>query len=68
MNFHDDPALLKKVITDNESWMSGYDIETKAQSFRFVTIEEIKEKSKHELLAISQKHDSEVFRRVQDSY
>ena len=30
--FNDDPDLLKKVITGNESWVYGYDIETKAQS------------------------------------
>ena len=29
---HDDPDLLKKVITGDESWVYGYDIETKAQS------------------------------------
>ena len=32
--FKDDPDLLKKVITGNESWVFGYDIETKAQSFQ----------------------------------
>ena len=44
--------LLKKVITGDELWVYGYDIEILAQSFRFATIEEIKEKSKQELLAI----------------
>ena len=29
---NDDPDLLKKVITGNESWVYGYDVETKAQS------------------------------------
>ena len=29
---NDDPDLLKKVITGNESWLYGYDVETKAQS------------------------------------
>ena len=29
--FNDDPDLLKKVIADDESWVYGYDIETKAQ-------------------------------------
>ena len=28
--FNDDPDLLEKVITGNESWVYGYDIETKA--------------------------------------
>ena len=32
--FNDDPNLLKMVITDNESCVYGYDIETKAQSFQ----------------------------------
>ena len=30
--FSDDPDLLKKGITSDESWVYGYDIETKAQS------------------------------------
>ena len=29
---NDDPDLLKKVITGDESWVYGYDVETKAQS------------------------------------
>ena len=28
--FNDDPDLLKKAITGDESWVYGYDIETKA--------------------------------------
>ena len=44
--------IFKKVITDDKSWMYGCEIETKAQSFRFATFEEIKERSKQELLAI----------------
>ena len=42
----DDPDLLQMVLTGDESWVYGYDIETKAQSSRFATIEEIKEISK----------------------
>ena len=30
--FNDDADLLKKVITGDESWVYGYDIQTKAQS------------------------------------
>ena len=30
--FNNDPHLLKKVITSDESWVYGYDIEAKAQS------------------------------------
>ena len=30
--FNHDPDFLKKVITGDESWVYGYDIETKAQS------------------------------------
>ena len=52
-NFNDDPNLLKKVITDDKSRGYGNDIESKAQSSGFATIEEIKEKLKHELLAIA---------------
>lgn len=29
-----DPDFLKKVITGDESWVYGYDIETKAQMFQ----------------------------------
>ena len=29
---NDDPDLLKKIITFDESWMYGFDIESKAQS------------------------------------
>ena len=29
--FNDEPDLLKKVITDDESWVYGYHIEIKAQ-------------------------------------
>ena len=32
MTFNDDPDLLKNVITVDESWVYGYDIETKTQS------------------------------------
>ena len=30
--FNDDPDLLKKIISGDESWVYDYDIETKAQS------------------------------------
>ena len=50
--FNDNPDLHKKVITGDKSWANGYNIESKAQSYRFAKIEEIKEKSKQELLAI----------------
>ena len=42
----------KKAINGDGLWVYGYDIETKAQTFRFATIEEIRKKSKEELLAI----------------
>ena len=45
--FNDDSDLLKNFISGDESWIYGYDIETKAQSARFTTIDEIKVKSKH---------------------
>ena len=54
--------LLKKVIIGNESWMYGYDIETKAQSSRFTTVEEIKEKLKQELLAIPKSMKKKCFK------
>ena len=39
-------------MAGDESWLYGYDIEIKEQSFRFSTIEEIKEKSKQKLLVV----------------
>ena len=33
--FSDDPELLKKVMTGDESYVYGYDIETKGQSFQW---------------------------------
>ena len=32
--FNDDPDLLKRAITGHESWVFGYDIDTKAQSLQ----------------------------------
>ena len=32
--FNDDPDLFKKVLTDDESWVYGCDIETKTQSYQ----------------------------------
>ena len=48
--FYDDSDLLIKLITGDKSWAYDYD---KAQSYRFATIEERKEKSKQELLLIT---------------
>ena len=42
--FNDEPDLLKKVITGDESLVYGYDIETKAQSFQWKRPEELKPK------------------------
>ena len=43
--FKNDPNLLKKVITGDESWLYGYDIETKAQSFQWKRPEDPRPKS-----------------------
>ena len=37
--FNNDPDFLKMVITGNESWVYGYDIEIKDQNSHFATIE-----------------------------
>ena len=37
---NDDPDLLKKVITGDESWLYGHDIKTKAQSSQWKLAEE----------------------------
>ena len=59
--FNDDPDLLKKILNRDESWVYDYDIETNAQSQRFATIKEIKEKSKQELLVISKSEFQKYF-------
>ena len=51
--FNYDPDLLKMVIIGNESWVCGHDTKTKIQLLRFVTIEEINEKSKQEQMVYS---------------
>ena len=45
--FNDDTDLLKKVITCDESWVYGYDIETKAQSFQWKCAEKPRPKKAH---------------------
>ena len=42
--FNNDPDLLKKVITDDKSWVYRYDINTKAQSSQWHHPEEPKPK------------------------
>ena len=31
---NDDAKLLKRIITGDETWVYGYDVETKSQSFQ----------------------------------
>ena len=40
--FNDNPDLLKNVVTSNESWVCGYDIENEASSSHIGMIKEIK--------------------------
>ena len=47
--FNDDPDLLKNVITGNESWMYGYDIENKTQSSQWKGPEEPRPKKAHQI-------------------
>ena len=42
----DDPNLLRRVITGDESWIYGYDVETKAQSFQLKLLHEPRPQSK----------------------
>ena len=62
MTFTDNPDLLKKVITGDESWMYGYGIETKAQSSNHSG-----DQRKIETGAVgdTKKRLSEVFRRLE---
>ncbi|XP_029665557.1 uncharacterized protein LOC115236955 [Formica exsecta] len=41
---NDDPELLKRVITGDETWVYGYDVETKAQSSQWKLPEEARPK------------------------
>ena len=45
--FNDVPELLKKVITCDESWVYGYDIEIEAQSCQRMRPEESRPKKSH---------------------
>ena len=47
--FNDDPDLLKKVITDDESRLYGYNIETKAQSLQWKRREEPRPKKSRQV-------------------
>ena len=38
MTFNNDPDLLKRVITSDESWVYGYDIKIKGQSSQWKAI------------------------------
>ena len=42
---NDDPDLLKNVITGDESWVYGYDNETKAQSCQWKSLEDSRSKT-----------------------
>ena len=46
---NEDPDFLKRVITGDESWAYGYDVETKAQSFQWKTPEEPTPKKAHQV-------------------
>ena len=48
--FTDDPDLLKKNITGDESSVYGYDIETKAQSSQWKRAEKPRPKKTHQVL------------------
>ena len=45
LTLNDNPDLLKKVITGNESWVYGYDIENKAQTSQCKRSEEQRPKN-----------------------
>ena len=47
MTFNDDTDLLKKFVTDDESWVYGYHIETKTHSSQWKRPEETKTEKKH---------------------
>jgi len=46
---NDDPDLLKRVITGDETWVYGYDVETKAQSSQWKRPEEPRPKKAHQV-------------------
>ena len=46
---NDDSDLLKKVITGDESWVYGYDVETKAQSSQWKHTESPRPKKAHQV-------------------
>ena len=46
---NDDPDFVKKVITGDESWVYGYDVETKAQSSQWKHTESPRPKKAHQV-------------------
>ena len=49
--FNEDPDLLKNLITGDESWMCGYDIETKDQSSQWKRPGESRPKELRQILS-----------------
>ena len=47
--FNDDPDLLKNIITGDESWVYGCDIETKAQSSQWLRPKEPRPEKAHQV-------------------
>ena len=45
LQFNSNPNFLKKVITGDEAWVYGYEIETKALSFEWKRPEELRPKN-----------------------
>ena len=56
--------LLKKFITGDESWVYGYDIETKAQSFQWKRPEKPRSKTKNTSSSIKCKRCAYCFFRL----
>ena len=46
---NDDPDLLKKIITGDESWVYSYDVETKARSSQWKHTESPRPKKAHQV-------------------
>ena len=61
MLFNDDPDLLKKVITGNESWLYVFDIETKAQSYEWKRPEEPKSKKARQVRSYVKVNSEKVY-------
>ena len=63
----DDPDLLKKYISSDESWVYRYDIETKTQSSQWKRLEKPTPKKARQGRTVNKEYYLEVMRRLREA-